>query len=94
MKFNRRFFLKILGATGLSVAAGRKRTHAWESKAPDDPYGCLVDLTRCVGCRKCEEACNEVNHLPGPARPFDDLTLLDRKRRPDENAYTVVNRYY
>jgi Fe-S-cluster-containing dehydrogenase component len=27
-------------------------------------------------------------------QPFDDLTVLDRKRRPDENAFTVVNRYY
>ena len=24
---------------------------------------------------------------------FDDLTVLDKKRRPDERTYTVVNRY-
>ncbi|MBL0714044.1 MAG: 4Fe-4S dicluster domain-containing protein, partial [Desulfosarcina sp.] len=53
----------------------------------------IVDLTRCVGCRKCEEACNRVNALPAPDRSFEDFTLLANRRRPDERAYTVVNRY-
>jgi formate dehydrogenase iron-sulfur subunit len=53
-----------------------------------------VDLTRCIGCRKCEQACQTVNSLPQPEQSFDDLTILDRKRRPDEKSYTVVNRYY
>ena len=52
-------------------------------KVPQDAYGCLVDLTRCIGCRKCEQACNAVNHLPPPDESFDDLTILDKKRRPD-----------
>lgn len=56
--------------------------------------GCIVDLTRCVGCRKCELACNEVNHLPEPAARFDDLRVFDKARKPDEKAYTVVNRYH
>jgi Fe-S-cluster-containing dehydrogenase component len=50
------------------------------------PYGCLVDLTRCIGCRKCEQACAEVNHLPQPDRSFEDLTILEKKaaaRRKD-----------
>ena len=70
------------------------RPAAWESRAPEDAYGCLVDLTRCIGCRKCEQACQTVNSLPQPEQSFDDLTILDRKRRPDEKSYTVVNRYY
>jgi Fe-S-cluster-containing dehydrogenase component len=53
-----------------------------------------VDLTRCIGCRKCEQACNEVNRLPDPEASFEDLTVLDAKRRPDEKTFTVVNRYY
>ena len=76
----------------LSVTGGK--AEAWQSRAPSDPFGCLVDLTRCVGCRKCELACNEVNALPEPEHKFTDLTVLDDKRRPDEKAYTVVNRYY
>lgn len=94
MELNRRSFFKILGATGASVAVGKGKAHAWESKAPPDPFGCLVDLTRCIGCRKCEQACNTVNELPKPDRSFDDLTILDTKRRPDEKTFTIVNRYY
>lgn len=55
--------------------------------------GVLHDTTRCIGCRKCEAACNEVNKLPAPERPFDDLTVLDEKRRTHAGSYTVVNRY-
>jgi Fe-S-cluster-containing dehydrogenase component len=62
--------------------------------------GVLVDLTRCVGCRSCEAACNKEQKLPAPERPFDDMSVFDetfhggkQKRRPDEKAYTVVNRY-
>ena len=93
MTVSRRTFLGALGAAG-AAAAVPDNGLAWQSKAPPDPYGCLVDLTRCVGCRKCEQACNEVNHLPEPSEPFDDLTVLDAKRRPDQDTFTVVNRYY
>jgi len=55
--------------------------------------GVLVDLTRCVGCRSCEAACNKEQGLPAPAQAFDDLSVLDHKRRTSEGAYTVVNRY-
>jgi formate dehydrogenase iron-sulfur subunit len=94
MNIGRRGFLEIMGATGASIAIKTKSAHARQSKVPPDSYGCLVDLTRCIGCRKCEEACNEVNKLPPPDVSFDDMTILDKKRRPDEKAYTVVNRYY
>jgi Fe-S-cluster-containing dehydrogenase component len=94
MDLNRRGFFKIMGATGVGLAASGQPAGAWESRAPEDAHGCLVDLTRCIGCRKCEEACQTVNGLPAPEQPFDDLTVLDRKRRPDDKSFTVVNRYY
>ena len=93
MKFSRRNLLVTGGVVGLSTAVP-KPAEAWESQAPADPYGCLVDLTRCVGCRKCEQACNDVNALPDPETGFDDLTVFDTRRRPDHAAFTVVNRYY
>ncbi len=93
MTVSRRSFLGALGVAGAAVVAP-KNVQAWQSKAPPDPYGCLVDLTRCVGCRKCEQACSEVNKLPEPAIRFDDLTVLDAKRRPDQDTFTVINRYY
>ena len=24
----------------------------------------LVDITKCVGCRACEQACKEIHHFP------------------------------
>ncbi|MEA3547306.1 MAG: hydrogenase 2 operon protein HybA [Thermodesulfobacteriota bacterium] len=95
MKLNRRNFFKLAGVAGAgALATGTKKAQAWESKAPEDPFGCLVDLSRCVGCRKCEQGCNEVNKLLPPERPFADMLLLNEKRRPDANSYTVVNRYF
>lgn len=93
MRITRRVFMGALGAAGAAAAAPGD-VQAWQSKAPPDPYGCLVDLTRCVGCRKCEQACNEVNSQPAPAVRFDDLTVLDIKRRPEHDSFTVVNRHY
>jgi Fe-S-cluster-containing dehydrogenase component len=93
MAIDRRGFLKVAAAAGALVTGSKKPAHAWESRAPADPYGCLVDLTRCIGCRKCEQACNTVSRLPAPETSFEDPTVLDIKRRPDAEAYTVVNRY-
>jgi Fe-S-cluster-containing dehydrogenase component len=92
----RRHFLGLLGATGLSLSAGVSKARA--SSAADvtglpNVGGVLFDATRCIGCRKCEAACNQVNELPKPAKPFDDLTVLETKRRTDAKTYTVVNKY-
>lgn len=97
MAISRRKFL-----SGLTVAAFGTTTgaldlaHAAAGKQFDghpDSFGVLHDSTRCIGCRKCEQACNQVNDLAAPDRPFDDLTVLDERRRTDEAVYTVVNRF-
>ncbi|MEF2145561.1 MAG: 4Fe-4S dicluster domain-containing protein [Desulfovibrionaceae bacterium] len=93
MTITRRGFLGAMGALG-TLPLAPQTAQAWQSKAPPDPNGCLVDLTRCVGCRKCEQACNEVNSLPEPDAKFDDLTVLNAKRRPDTKTFTVINRCY
>ena len=63
MSLNRRDFLKIAGLAGCALAAGApKRTEAAEESV--EFYGLLVDTTKCIGCRSCEEACNEKNGLP------------------------------
>nr|WP_320190687.1 hydrogenase 2 operon protein HybA [uncultured Desulfobacter sp.] len=94
MQLSRRHFFKIMGAATATATVAPATADAWQSKAPPDPFGCLVDLTRCVGCRKCEEACAEVNHLPTPERAACQCTVFEKKRRPDDKAYTVVNRYF
>jgi Fe-S-cluster-containing dehydrogenase component len=34
-----------------------------------------------------------VNQLPEPEKPFDDLSVLNERRRTDPKTYTVINRY-
>ena len=59
----------------------------------DNGYGVLHDMTRCIGCRKCEEGCNKVNNLKKPDVPFSDLTVTHKHRRMTPNEWTVVNRW-
>ena len=92
----RRTFLTILGSAGVVSALGTAKVaqagpHTFPYYA--DSYGVLHDTTRCIGCRKCEEACNKVNHLPKPKKPFSDLTVCDTTRRTSEYQWTVVNKY-
>jgi len=95
MSLDRRQFLKTVSLlTGSAVlgpytrALASEEFHGWP-----DRYGMLTDFTECVGCRSCEKACNEVNHLPQPEVPFDDKSVFETMRRPTAHAYTVVNRY-
>jgi len=103
MKIDRRNFLKsalagstVMAATG-KVPEARGAVHSFEGYP--DSMGVLVDLTKCVGCRTCEAACNREQGLPEPEKPFDDPSVFDEtrhgglKRRTSEKAYTVVNRY-
>jgi formate dehydrogenase iron-sulfur subunit len=98
MSISRRQFLGWLGAAGTAgagVAVGKK-AHAAATKSFDgypDSNGVLFDSTRCIGCRKCEEGCQKVNELPEPDRPFDDLTVLEKKRRTKAGVYMVINKY-
>ena len=95
MKLSRRNFLKICGIGGASLAARPNSGDAAPGQQnPDKAYGCLVDTTLCVGCRKCEQACNHRHHLPMPKESFEELTVLENERRMNETTYTVVNKYY
>jgi len=96
MNMSRRHFLGVAGAMISAAATGnsKKAFAARKPKAPPNVYGCVVDLTACVGCRTCEQACNRVNDLPPPKERLDDRTVLDRKRRPEASSFTVINRYY
>ncbi|MGE5235086.1 MAG: 4Fe-4S dicluster domain-containing protein [Acidobacteriota bacterium] len=53
-----------------------------------------MDTTKCIGCRKCEWACNQANGLPvQPLDSFEDTSVFAGMRRPDVGHYTVVNRF-
>ncbi|MGA6926381.1 MAG: 4Fe-4S dicluster domain-containing protein [Desulfosarcina sp.] len=94
MSLSRRRFLGWIGAAGLTAAAGRKASAATTQhfEGYPDAEAVLHDITLCIGCRRCEAACNAVNDLPAPDKPFTDLTVLDHDRRTTAKTYTVVNR--
>ena len=95
MGISRRQFLGWLSAAGVGMTTGDQAKAASNKTFGGYPgaYGILHDTTRCIGCRKCEEACNRVNELPSPDRPFDDLAVLDNPRRTTAAAFTIVNRF-
>ena len=98
MKLKRRTLLKLglaaaSGAAATAIAAQEPQA-AKERGAPSPGYaGVLVDTTLCIGCRKCEEACNRRNHLPRTAVSFSDKDAFRSFRRPTETAFTVVNQF-
>ena len=95
MGISRRQFLGWLGAAGAGATVVNRAEAASNKQFGGYPnsFGILHDTTRCIGCRKCEEACNKVNELPAPEQPFDDLSVLDQERRTRSETYTVVNRF-
>ena len=97
-KLNRRALLKLGLATAAggsipSPAAGAYQTQEEKQAHSPDYMGVLVDTTLCIGCRKCEEACNRRNNLPRTAESFSDREILRSFRRPSETAFTVVNQF-
>jgi len=95
MEISRRKFLKsITAASGAGLVSKTQFAHGSTSFTGwPDRSGILSDLTRCVGCRSCEAACNEINKLPQPKIPFEDQSVFEKIRRTDAQTYTVVNRY-
>jgi formate dehydrogenase iron-sulfur subunit len=95
MSLSRRKFLGWLTALSAGAAAGKPALAASNKHFTGYPesFGVLFDTAQCIGCRSCEAACNEVNKLPAPDKPFTDLSVLDVKRRTDSRTFTVVNRY-
>ena len=94
MSVSRRKVLVWIGTAGLSTVFGGSAYGAKNHfKGYPDSFGVLYDNMLCIGCRSCEAACNIVNALPQPARPFSDLSVLDSNRRTDPKAFMVMNRY-
>ncbi len=95
MSISRRDFFKLSAVGSASLVAGQALASE-DSQQQLDPnsLGVLVDTVACVGCRKCEWACNDANSLPTQdLKAFEDRTVMNRHRRPNAGAYTVLNRY-
>jgi Fe-S-cluster-containing dehydrogenase component len=105
MDINRRSFLKFAGVAGSAVAAATAGkalasatgvgagVAAGKGGKSTEFVGMLVDTTKCIGCRSCEEACNQANKLPEPKESFSTESVFERQRDTTPEAFTVVNRY-
>ncbi len=98
MNLDRRGFLKVVGLGGVGSALGGVGTQAAHaSEGPpvsENAMGVLVDIPRCIGCRRCEYACQEAAGFnPPPVETFEDKSVFAQQRRPNPRSHTVVNRY-
>jgi len=93
MKPTRRGFLGIAGAAGAAAALRPSASRGGARAASPQAAGVLVDTHRCIGCRRCEFACQTSHGLsPPPLSSFEDKSVFERTRRPTRRAFTVVNR--
>jgi len=92
---SRRSFFKnsvLISAAALSSSSTAKA--ASNEPLSEERFGVLVDTTVCIGCRRCEWACKDAHQLENqPVHSYDNRSVLQTKRRPDEKALTVVNEY-
>ncbi len=100
MDEKRRAFLKsVLGGGAATLAFGLLEQAGATVPALSgypDQFGVLVDTTLCIGCRRCEWACKEVNKLPNEKSLKDyekDRSVFNSLRRTTADTYMVVNRF-
>lgn len=95
MAFSRRDLFKLAAAGSISALAGKAEAKEDEFVIDcNQTYGVLVDTVVCIGCRKCEWACNNEHKLSNAdLASFDDKSVFKEHRRPADNAYTVVNAF-
>jgi Fe-S-cluster-containing dehydrogenase component len=97
MTITRRNFLKVAGtAGGALLAGGGKPAQAAAPQTSEGGVefnGMLIDTTKCIGCRACEEACNEANRLPKPKVSFSSESVFEEKRDTTPDVFTVLNRF-
>lgn len=73
--FTRRDFIKGGLAAACTVAASAAAPAAVAAKSGDQQLATLLDISKCVGCEACVEACREVNEhkYPEPKKPFPKM---------------------
>ena len=91
---DRRDFFKTVVVTGTMLATPQiAHAGVHQKEIKESWMGCLVDLTLCNGCRKCEWACAKANDRNfNSLETYEDKTVFKEFRRPTNHEYTVVNR--
>ena len=71
MELDRRSFLKVFGAAAgaMLLPCGMANASSPSGIPSSGSKGMLVDLTKCIGCGWCAEACHEWNQLQGEQGP-------------------------
>jgi Fe-S-cluster-containing dehydrogenase component len=75
-EISRRIFLRGGIAAAAGLAAGSiPGAAAVAAPAEKDQLATLLDISKCVGCEACVEACSEVNvpKYPNPQKPFPKM---------------------
>ena len=74
-KVTRRDFIKGGLAAACTVAASAAVPEKAKAKTGEDQLATLLDISKCVGCEACVEACQEVNEAkyPEPQKPFPKM---------------------
>ncbi len=82
---SRRAFLGGLAAAGAACLAPGTAKAATASSAPRTiELATLIDLSRCIGCGACVEACRtrSMDHVPEPVRPIP--TMYPARAKPED----------
>ena len=90
-EFNRRSFLKgTLAAAGAAAASGLPLPQAVQASTGKE-LATMLDLSKCIGCEACVEACQEINdkYKPEPVKPIpkmfpDRVPIEDWSDKKDE----------
>jgi len=93
--FNRRSFLKgTLAAAAATAAAGVPLPQAVQASSGKE-LATMLDLSKCIGCETCVEACREVNQKYQPPDPIQPIPQMFPSRVPVEDwsgKKEVINR--
>lgn len=81
----------VLGMLGGMLTSGSVHAQEYSSEGGIEFKGVLVDTTRCIGCRSCEEACALAHDLPVP--DISDESVFESMRDTSTTQLTVVNRF-
>lgn len=75
------------------VALGSEHSSSEKTGLSPNRMGVLVDLCRCVGCRRCEWACAGANDNPrGALEECDDQSVFATQRDLGQQRFCVVNK--
>lgn len=87
MELNRRNFIRAMGITGLTLAAGLKAETGDSGEKIPEFSGMLFDATKCIGCQVCEKTCAKVHGLP----ESDEEPKAGVTRVTNESRRAVIN---